>query len=85
MSFILFMQGAHPLYKPKKVNIIPSEDSFCAEVQKTHGAGHCETCHQCDYEIEYADHSSSMGVLARDDLHLKAANGSLAKLKVVFG
>lgn len=85
MSYIWLTQGAHPLYKPNKVNLIPSKDSFCAEVQKTHGAAHCETCHQCDYEIEYADHSSSMGVLARDDLHLKSTNGSLSKSKVVFG
>ncbi|KAK2991408.1 hypothetical protein RJ640_010872 [Escallonia rubra] len=75
-------KGAHPFYKPPKSNIIPSKDLLCVEVQRT---GYCEACHQCDYEIEYADHSSSMGVLARDELHLTVANGSLSKLNVVFG
>lgn len=55
------------------------------EIHKNQNAGYCETCQQCDYEIEYADHSSSMGVLAKDDLHLMVANGSLTKSNVVFG
>lgn len=78
-------KGPHPLYKPKQANIIPSKDSLCTEVQKTQGSGYCETCHQCDYEIEYADHSSSLGVLARDDIQLMAANGSMVNMKVAFG
>lgn len=78
-------KGPHPLYKPKQANIIPSEDSLCTEVQKTHRSGYCERCKQCDYEIEYADHSSSMGVLARDYIHLMAANGSVVNMKVAFG
>ena len=68
-----------------KDSIVPSKDSLCIEVQKTQRTGNCETCHQCDYEIEYADHSSSIGVLAKDDLHLEIANGSVAKLKAIFG
>lgn len=80
------LQGAHPFYKPGKANIIPHKDSYCLEIQKNQKSeGGCDYCHQCDYEIEYADHSSSMGVLARDELALNIANGSLAKSKVVFG
>lgn len=79
------MQGPHALYKPKRANIIPSDDSLCTEVQKTLKSGYCETCKQCDYEIEYADHSSSMGVLARDHIHLMAANGSVVNMKIAFG
>ncbi|KAM7483014.1 hypothetical protein LguiB_007597 [Lonicera macranthoides] len=75
-------KGAHPFYKPKKGNIIPSKDSLCVEVQRS---GSCHNCQQCDYEVEYADHSSSMGVLARDELHLKVLNGSMIKLNVAFG
>ncbi|KAL8111093.1 aspartyl protease APCB1 [Apium graveolens] len=78
-------KGPHALYKPKKANIIPSEDSLCTEVQKTLKSGYCEACKQCDYEIGYADHSSSMGVLARDYIHLMAANGSVVNMKVAFG
>ncbi|XP_047938522.1 aspartyl protease APCB1 [Salvia hispanica] len=78
-------KGAHPFYKPGKDNIILPKDSYCHELQKNQMSKHCESCLQCDYEIEYADHSSSMGVLARDEISLNIANGSLVKSKVVFG
>ncbi|XP_052180039.1 aspartyl protease APCB1 isoform X1 [Diospyros lotus] len=78
-------KGAHPLYKPTKSKIIPSKDSLCAEVQRNQKTGYCETCLQCDYEIEYADQSSSMGVLARDEFRLMFANGSFMKSNFVFG
>ncbi|KAI9175106.1 hypothetical protein LWI28_027354 [Acer negundo] len=78
-------KGANPLYKPRKVNILPFKDSLCVEIQGNQKAGYCETCQQCDYEIEYADRSSSMGVLARDEFHLMISNGSLSKSNVVFG
>lgn len=55
------------------------------EVQSNQNLGYCESCHQCDYEIEYADHSSSMGVLARDEMYLTVANGDKTKLDFVFG
>jgi hypothetical protein len=75
-------KGAHPLYKPKKVNLIPPKDSSCLAIQRS---GSCDGCQQCDYEIDYADHSSSMGVLVRDDFHLTASNGSTVKSTVAFG
>ncbi|XP_015883011.3 aspartyl protease APCB1 [Ziziphus jujuba] len=77
-------KGANPLYKPTRGNILPSKDSLCTEIQRNQKAGNCETC-QCDYEIQYADHSSSIGVLAKDELHLKNANGSLTNMDIVFG
>ncbi|GLT33665.1 hypothetical protein SLA2020_082310 [Shorea laevis] len=78
-------KGANPLYKPTRRNILPPKDTMCFEVQKNQKPGYCETCQQCDYEIEYADHSSSLGVLATDELYLMTANGSLNKLNLVFG
>ncbi|XP_007036500.2 PREDICTED: aspartyl protease APCB1 [Theobroma cacao] len=78
-------KGANPLYKPTRVNIVASKDLMCTEVQKNQKPQNCETCQQCDYEIEYADRSSSLGVLARDELHLVTANGSTTNLDVVFG
>ncbi|XWS60936.1 hypothetical protein CRYUN_Cryun07bG0081600 [Craigia yunnanensis] len=78
-------KGANPLYKPTRVNMVASKDSMCTEIQKNQKPQNCETCQQCDYEIEYADHSSSLGVLARDKLHLVTANGSITNLDVVFG
>uniref|UniRef100_A0A6M2EEH5 Peptidase A1 domain-containing protein n=1 Tax=Populus davidiana TaxID=266767 RepID=A0A6M2EEH5_9ROSI len=78
-------KGANAWYKPRRGNIVPPKDLLCMEVQRNQKAGYCETCDQCDYEIEYADHSSSMGVLATDKLLLMVANGSQAKLNFIFG
>ncbi|CAD6249619.1 unnamed protein product [Miscanthus lutarioriparius] len=76
-------KGPHPLYKPTKEKIVPLRDLLCQELQGNQN--YCQTCKQCDYEIEYADQSSSMGVLARDDMHLIATNGGREKLDFVFG
>jgi len=55
------------------------------EVQRHQAAGYCQSCQQCDYEIQYADQSSTVGVLARDELHLLMENGSWINLNLVFG
>ncbi|KAL8141846.1 hypothetical protein V2J09_014878 [Rumex salicifolius] len=78
-------KGPNSLYKPTKSKIVPPKDSLCLEVQKNLKSVYCGTCKQCDYEIEYADHSSSMGVLVRDELNLMSSNGSLSKPSVIFG
>lgn len=78
-------KGANVPYKPIRTNIVPSLDSLCLEVQKNQKNGYHESFQQCDYEIQYADHSSSMGVLIRDELHLMTTNGSKTKLNFVFG
>ncbi|KAJ6293658.1 hypothetical protein OIU76_021841 [Salix suchowensis] len=78
-------KGANALYKPRRGNIVPPKDLLCMDVQRNQKDRYCETCNQCDYEIEYADHSSSMGVLATDKLLLMVANGSLTKLNFIFG
>ncbi|KAK9062904.1 hypothetical protein SSX86_020094 [Deinandra increscens subsp. villosa] len=75
-------KGAHPYYKPVRGNILSSKDPFCFDVQHYTKSGYSS---QCDYEIEYADHSSSLGVLSRDGLHLQAINGSSYNSKVVIG
>lgn len=77
-------KGAHPFYKPNKSNLIDSRDSYCIEVQKPEG-NKCKKCDQCDYEIEYADSSSSIGVLTKDKFHLMISNGSMVKPNLVFG
>lgn len=78
-------KGPHPLYKPSKGKIVLPKDSLCLEVQSSQNHESCETCHQCDYEVEYADRSSSMGVLARDDMQLIVANGNTMISNTVFG
>jgi Xylanase inhibitor N-terminal len=79
----LFSQGPHPLYKPVKGKIVPPRDSLCQELQGNQN--NCATCRQCDYEIEYADRSSSVGVLARDEMHLVTSDAEREKLSFVFG
>ncbi|KAI9084236.1 hypothetical protein K1719_033743 [Acacia pycnantha] len=78
-------KGAHLLYKPARGSILPPTESLCTDVQKNQRHGNHDNFQQCDYEIEYADHSSSMGVLVRDHLHLVTTNGSKANLNLVFG
>lgn len=78
-----FLQGPHSLYKPAKGRIVPPRDSLCQELQGNQN--YCATCRQCDYEIEYADRSSSVGVLARDEMHLMTSDAEREKLSFVFG
>uniref|UniRef100_A0A8R7QZG9 Peptidase A1 domain-containing protein n=2 Tax=Triticum urartu TaxID=4572 RepID=A0A8R7QZG9_TRIUA len=76
-------KGPHPLYKPAKENIVPPKDSHCQELQGNQN--YCDTCKQCDYEIAYADRSSSAGVLARDNMRLITADGERENMDFVFG
>ncbi|XP_077236126.1 eukaryotic aspartyl protease family protein isoform X2 [Tasmannia lanceolata] len=77
-------KGPHPLYRPTKGKLVTARDSLCLELQRNQNQGYCDSC-QCDYEIEYADNSSSMGVLVRDEVQLMIANGTLLTSKFVFG
>ncbi|WOK91920.1 hypothetical protein Cni_G00611 [Canna indica] len=78
-------KGPHPLYKPKKGNIVFPSDALCLEVQTNQKYHYPDSFQQCDYEIEYADQSSSIGVLARDQMHLLATDGDSEKFNFVFG
>ncbi|CAF1929787.1 hypothetical protein Bca4012_072645 [Brassica carinata] len=78
-------KGANQLYTPRKGMLVRSAESLCVEVQKNQMTQHCEDCEQCDYEIEYADLSSSLGVLTKDEFHINLHNGSVADLDIVFG
>ncbi|GJN00073.1 hypothetical protein PR202_ga17227 [Eleusine coracana subsp. coracana] len=74
-------KGPHPLYKPAQGNIIPGSDSSCQQVL----GNPSDTSKQCDYDILYADQSSSLGVLARDNMQLITEDGERTNLDVVFG
>ncbi|XP_020586052.1 aspartyl protease APCB1 isoform X2 [Phalaenopsis equestris] len=78
-------KGPHPWYRPVKNKIVQPEDYLCQEIQQTQSHWSCDSCQQCDYEVEYADHSSSMGVLTRDEMQLMMSNGDKAKVNFVFG
>ncbi|KAL0438113.1 UNVERIFIED_CONTAM: Aspartic proteinase Asp1 [Sesamum latifolium] len=74
----------HSLYKPKR-NLITCQDPLCAYL---HGPGihDCQASQeQCDYEVDYADHGSSLGVLVKDSFPLKFTNGSVVTPQLAFG
>ncbi|KAF8726318.1 hypothetical protein HU200_019780 [Digitaria exilis] len=75
----------HPLYRPTKNKLVPCVDQLCASL---HGGGRhkCDSPHQqCDYEIKYADHGSSIGVLINDSFTLRLANASVVHPSLAFG
>ncbi|KAJ8535716.1 hypothetical protein K7X08_023436 [Anisodus acutangulus] len=71
----------HRPYKPNNKNIVKCEDPICASLN--------HPCHnpndQCDYEVEYADHCSSLGVLVKDAFPVKLTNGTTFVPPLVFG
>lgn len=78
-------KGPHPLYKPTMRNLVPSKDFLCLEVQRNLKTVFRDTNQQCDYEIEYADRSSTTGVLVKDKQKLAYLNGSLIQSNIIFG
>lgn len=45
----------------------------------------CENPDQCDYEVEYADGGSSLGVLVRDVFPLNLTNGDPIRPRLALG
>lgn len=78
-------KGPHPLYKPRKTNLVKCNEPLCSVVQAGGTIGCQGGSSQCDYEIRYADGGSSLGVLVSDKMILLLTNGSLTQTKAVFG
>ncbi|KAI4337837.1 hypothetical protein L6164_016206 [Bauhinia variegata] len=71
------------LYKPNN-NLVQCVDQMCAGVQASNH--HCGAPDdQCDYEVEYADQGSSLGVLVQDYFPLRFTNGSVLRPRLAFG
>ncbi|XP_071731362.1 aspartic proteinase Asp1-like isoform X1 [Rutidosis leptorrhynchoides] len=78
------LPAPHKPYKPNK-DLVACMDPLCASVHypETHD---CESSKdQCDYEVQYADHGSSLGLLVKDWFPLQYINGSVAKPRLAFG
>ncbi|CAK9168749.1 unnamed protein product [Ilex paraguariensis] len=74
----------HTLYKPNK-NVVTCKDPLCGSLNWS-GSHPCETPdEQCDYEVQYADHGSSLGVLVKDSFPLRFINGSTVGPRLTFG
>lgn len=74
----------HSPYKPNK-NVIKHKDPICASLHSPANHPRHSPDDQCDYEVEYADHCSSLGVLVRDAFPVKFTNGSSIAPPLVFG
>ncbi|KAH9668599.1 peptidase A1 domain-containing protein [Citrus sinensis] len=77
------VEAPHPLYRPSN-NLVPFEDPICASL---HAPGHhnCEDPTQCDYELEYADGGSSLGVLVKDAFAFNYTNGQRLNPRLALG
>ncbi|KAB1210497.1 Aspartic proteinase Asp1 [Morella rubra] len=76
-------EALHPLYRPNN-NLVPCNDPLCKSLHPT-GDHKCETPGQCDYEIQYADGGSSLGVLVKDAFSLNFTNGIQLKPHLALG
>ncbi|KAJ0507620.1 putative nepenthesin [Helianthus annuus] len=74
----------HKPYKPNK-NLVTCMDPLCASVHWPETLN-CESPKdQCDYEVQYADHGSSLGLLVNDRFRLKYTNGTVVEPRLAFG
>ncbi|KAL7117929.1 hypothetical protein ACP275_03G103500 [Erythranthe tilingii] len=74
----------HSLYKPKQ-NLMTCQDPICASLHEP-GNHNCRAPHdQCDYEVDYADNGSSLGVMVKDSFPLKFTNGTTVAPQLAFG
>ncbi|KAG2399358.1 Aspartic proteinase [Vigna angularis] len=76
-------QTPHPLYRPSN-DLVPCRHALCASLHHNDNYD-CEVPHQCDYEVEYADHYSSLGVLLHDVYTLNFTNGVQLKVRMALG
>ncbi|GFP89823.1 aspartic proteinase asp1 [Phtheirospermum japonicum] len=72
------------LYKPQK-NLITCVDPICASLHGSESHNCPSPQEQCDYEVDYADSGSSLGVLVKDSVPLKLMNGTVVAPQLVFG
>ncbi|MCO5574125.1 hypothetical protein L7F22_027904 [Adiantum nelumboides] len=78
-------KGPHPLYKPRKANLVDCSEAVCSSVQAGSKFGCVHGTGQCDYEIMYADGGYSLGVLVQDQLAMILTNRSWGYTKASFG
>ncbi|KAL9462562.1 hypothetical protein AB3S75_000543 [Citrus x aurantiifolia] len=77
------VEAPHPLYRPSN-DLVPCEDPICASLHAP-GQHKCEDPTQCDYEVEYADGGSSLGVLVKDAFAFNYTNGQRLNPRLALG
>ncbi|GAV65129.1 Asp domain-containing protein, partial [Cephalotus follicularis] len=73
----------HPLYQPSN-DLVACKDPLCISLHSP-GDPKCENPEQCDYEVEYADGGSSLGVLVKDAFALNFTNGVRLSPRLALG
>ncbi|CAN6540446.1 unnamed protein product [Malus baccata var. baccata] len=73
----------HPYYRPNN-DLVACKDPLC-EALHSPGSHKCDVPEQCDYEVEYADGGSSIGVLLRDSFSLNFTSGLQLRPKLALG
>lgn len=78
------MQAPHHPYKPSG-DIVKCNDPLCELFHWPEDVP-CESPQdQCDYEVNYADGASSLGVLVKDTFSFKLTNGTTINPRLAFG
>jgi hypothetical protein len=79
-----WLQAPHPLYRPHN-NLVVCRDPLCKALNPS-GEHKCESApEQCDYEVQYADGGSSIGVLVQDVFSINLTNGMQFKPRLPLG
>ncbi|KAF5182590.1 Aspartyl protease apcb1 [Thalictrum thalictroides] len=84
----LFVQAPHSPFPPNKNSVVPCSDPICAALHAdiNDDNDECKDPNaQCGYSVEYADGTSSEGVLLRDAFHLRFTDRSNYKSQLAFG
>ncbi|CAN8275598.1 unnamed protein product [Cochlearia groenlandica] len=71
-------------YKPNH-NTLPCSHFLCSGLDLPQDRPCADPEDQCDYEIGYSDHASSIGALVTDEFPLRLANGSTMHPHLTFG
>ncbi|CAK9325420.1 unnamed protein product [Citrullus colocynthis] len=72
------------LYKPHN-NVVRCGEPLCSALFSADKSPCKNPNDQCDYEVEYADHGSSIGVLVKDPVPLRLTNGTIFAPNLAFG
>ncbi|XP_042472903.1 aspartic proteinase Asp1-like isoform X1 [Zingiber officinale] len=76
-------KGPHPWYRPNKKKLVNCKDPLCVALHS--GVVQDQNCEQCDYEIQYEDRGSSLGVLIADSFAVRLTNSTVARPTLAFG
>ncbi|KAK9167491.1 hypothetical protein Scep_002682 [Stephania cephalantha] len=78
-------QVPHPLYKLTRNALVVCTEAMCKSFHSPPAYRCDKPTDQCDYEVEYADNGSSLGILVRDIVPIRYSNGTVLGPRLAFG